>query len=63
MKERKIWDLIELPSNQKPITEKWVLVKKSDGCMKAQSVTKGFTQVFGMDFEETFLPVARFETV
>ena len=26
-------------------------------------VTKRFTQVFGIDFEETFSPVARFETV
>ena len=24
---------------------------------------KGFTQVYRIDFEETFLPVARFETV
>ena len=26
-------------------------------------IAKGFTQVYGIDFEETFLPVAWFETV
>ena len=62
MEKREIWDLIELPPNWKPITEKCVFVKKSNGCIKAQFIAKGFTQVFGIDFEETFSPVARFET-
>ena len=63
MKEREVWDLTELLSHQKSITERWVFVKESSGHIKAQFVTKGFTQVFGIDFEETFLSVARFETV
>ena len=63
MKEREVLDLTELPPNQKPITGRWVFVKKSDGQIKAQFVTKGLTQVFGIEFEENFSPVARFETV
>ena len=63
MKEREVWDLTELPSNQKPITERWVFVKKSDSHIKAWFVIKGFIQVFGIDFEETFSLVARFKTV
>jgi len=35
---------------------------KSNGCKKAQLIAKGFTQVFRINYEETFSPVARFET-
>ena len=63
MKERKVWDLTELPPNWKPITRRWVFIKKSNGHIKAQFVAKGFTQVFGIDFEETFSPVVRVKTV
>ena len=36
---------------------------KTDGRKQGRLVAKGFSQIPGIDFEETFSPVARFETV
>ena len=36
---------------------------KNDGRKRGWLVAKGFSQIPGIDFEETFSPVARFETV
>ena len=61
--ERKVWDLVALPPGRIPIKGRWVYAVKSDGRKKACFVAKGFTQIFRIDFEETFSLVARFETV
>ena len=59
--ERKVWDLVDLPKGCQPIKRRWIYAVKSDGCKKAHFITKGFTQVFGIDYENTFSPVVRFE--
>jgi hypothetical protein len=61
--DRNVWELTDLSPGGKPMTGRWVYVTKSDGRKKARFVAKGFTQIYGIDFEETFFPVARFETV
>jgi hypothetical protein len=61
--ECKVWKLVVLPPGRVPIKGRWVYAVKSDGRKKAHFVAKGFTQIYGIDFEETFSPVVRFATV
>lgn len=67
----KTWDLVDedtaLTSGKKVIGCKWVykLKRNADGSrrFKARLVIRGFEQEYGIDFTETFAPVAKFVTV
>ncbi len=66
--ENKTWDLVALPPDRKPVGCRWVFrVKRNeDGHIvrhKARLVAQGFTQRASVDYEETFAPVARWETI
>ena len=59
-----MWTLTPLPVGQKPIGCKWIykLKYKSDGNVdryKARLVVKGYTQIEGVDYCETFSPTAK----
>ena len=61
--EMGIWKLVDCPDNCKIIKCRWTYVLKANGHHKVRLVTKGYSQVQGIDYEETFSPVARYESI
>lgn len=66
--ENGTWELTELPPNRKAIDSKWVFKVKRDGDgniqrHKARLVEKGYSQVKGIDYDETYSPVARYSSI
>ncbi|KAM1357424.1 hypothetical protein ACFX2H_031230 [Malus domestica] len=62
------WELVDRPSNKPIIGVKWVFKTKLnlDGTVqknKARLVAKGYAQKPGIDYNETFAPVARLDTI
>nr|GFC43326.1 retrotransposon protein, putative, Ty1-copia subclass [Tanacetum cinerariifolium] len=63
MKVNKVWIVVDRPPNSKVVRNKWLYKKKTDidgkvHTYKARLVAKGCTQTFGIDYQETFSPVA-----
>jgi hypothetical protein len=68
LKQNQTWDLMPKPRDVKPISCKWVykIKRRPDGSIeryKARLVARGFSQQYGLDYDETFSPVAKLTTV
>ena len=59
MYANQVWTLVDPPEGAKPIGCKWVFKKKTDMdgnaiTFKGRLVAKGFKQIHGVDYNETF---------
>ena len=67
LEETKTWDLVERPNDKNVIPGKWVykIKTKADGSLdkyKARYVAKGFKQIEGVDYGDTFARTSKPET-
>ena len=63
-----VWELVPRLENVHVIDTKWIFKNKTDedGVIiqnKSQLVAQGYTQVEGVDFDESFFPIARLESI
>ncbi|KAJ9552655.1 hypothetical protein OSB04_016700 [Centaurea solstitialis] len=68
MYNNQVWELTDLPQHCRAVGRKRVFKKKTDidgnvHTFKATLVAKGFTQTHGIDYDETFSPVAMLKSI
>ncbi|WVZ93414.1 hypothetical protein U9M48_039394 [Paspalum notatum var. saurae] len=68
MADNQVWNLVESLDEVRPIECKWGFKKKIDidgnvHIYKAQLVAKGFRQIQGVDYDETFSPIAMLKSI
>ena len=68
MAENEVWELVRPPPGANIVDSKWHYAPKFDSegeivSYKSRLVAKGFTQVYGVDYFETFTSVVRFNSL
>ena len=68
MYSNQVWDLVKALNSIKPVCCKWVYKRKGgvDGkveTFKTRLVANGYTQKEGIDYEETFSPIAMLKSI
>ena len=68
MEKNNVWEICETPStNTKIISSRWIFKKKIDTegkCIhRARLVAKGFQQIYGHNYYETYAPVTCLDTI
>ena len=68
IEKNETWDFAPIPKKKNVIDTKWVFRNKLNEHghvtkKKSRLVCKGYIQVEGIDFEETFSPIARMEAI
>ena len=63
-----VWEVVPRPTDKSIVGSRWIFKVKhaKNGSIekyKAMFVAKGFYQVEGIDYEETFAPVARHSSI
>lgn len=66
--ENNTWVLQELPKGKSAVKTKWVFATKENENgeiirYKARLVAKGYSQIEGIDYQETFAPVVRYQSI
>ena len=65
---RNIWEFVTCPVGATVVIYRWVYtIKYKPGCSvdryKAHPIARGFTQTFGIDYTETFSPIAKLNSI
>ena len=68
MYKNKVWTLVDLPDDRQAIENKWIFKRKTDAdssvaIYKTIIVAKGFRQVQGVDYDESFSLVCMLKSV
>lgn len=68
LNENNTWDVTPLPSDYTETKSRWVYTLKQcktpgDVQYKARYVARGYSQIHGIDYEETFSPTTRFTSI